>query len=207
MFITSTKLKFKHKNTLDKVYSLGENYLHIYDYNIKHLVTDPEKPWSLLKAKSHWGTQKGSGQPCLFWLQWVDQEGFSRIAVNINIAAGAATHQALCFSPRWALVLCRKSHTNRQFKAPVRLCMSCWCLFCPRPWKWTLVFAFSTLRSFGSPPKSEELEAQSVDLCWSLGMHLKAPLAYSVCNPVTGLCYGILGQRPWQERGWSPVTL
>ncbi len=43
----------------------------------------------------------------------------------------------------------------------------------------TLVFAFSTSRFFGSL-KSEKLEAQTVDLCWSLGMHLKAPPAYTV---------------------------
>lgn len=43
-----------------------------------------------------------------------------------------------------------------------------------------LVFAFSTSRLFEALPKSEELEAQSVDLRWSLSMHLKAPPAYAL---------------------------
>ena len=152
------------------------------------------------------GPENDEGQSCLYSSQWAVQRGFSHITVGINIAAGAATCQTLCFGPRWVLVLRRMSHANRQFKTAVRLYVSFWCFSCLRTWKQTLVFAFSTSRFFGSPLKvrSWKLKVLTCAGPWvCIWKHLLPPL----CNPMTGPLCSILGQRPWQRRALSPVTL
>lgn len=102
------------------------------------------------------------------------QRCFLRLAANINIAAGTATCQTLCRSPRWVLVLSRTSHANRQFRAAVRLYMSFW------DGSKCCGFLLAPQGPLKPALKVGEVGAQSVDLCWSLSMHLKAPAARAV---------------------------
>lgn len=92
----------------------------------------------------------------------------------------------LCLSPRWALGLGSVSLASAQFRAAVRPYMSLWgwskcCCFLlapPSPWKPAL--------------KVRDTEAQSVDPCWSLSMHSKAPPVCAVqpCDRLALQCSG-----------------
>lgn len=94
--------------------------------------------------------------------------------------------KTLRLSPWWALAHGRMSHASVQFRAAVRLYMSFW------GWSKCCCFLLAPQSPWKPALKVRDVEAQSVDPCWSLSMHLKAPPVCAVqpCDRPALQCSG-----------------
>lgn len=132
------------------------------------------------------GPKKDEGHSCSCSRQWEVQRGFWHLAASINIAAGAATCQTLCLSPRWVLVLCGISHANRQFRVAVRLYKSCQSFSYPRTWVHCRCSLLALQGSLGPAIKMRSWKLKAL-ACVGPWVCIWKHLLPTPCNLVTGL--------------------